>query len=207
LIVLLPITKSILRCQQLTTLIQYLGLPLTIRKPPRTAFLPLISNVQGRCQGFANNHLSVVGRVVLTNSILNALPLHYMQAFLLPKGVTKTIQSITRRYLWQGTEPSFSGGHCLVAWRTMTLPKENGGLNIIDIRLQNKCLLLKWLWVAIKEPDSLWGSTGHGTLIFGRSFSSSLANDDIAKGKQGTKYHRHTPTKQVPATQMAMGGH
>jgi hypothetical protein len=54
---------------------------------------------------------------------------------------------------------SFSGGHCLVAWRTMTLPKENGGLNIIDIRLQNQCLLLKWLWVAIKEPDSLWCST------------------------------------------------
>jgi hypothetical protein len=41
----------------------------------------------------------------------------------------------------------------------MTLPKENGGLNIIDIRLQNQCLLLKWLWVAIKEPDLLWGSS------------------------------------------------
>jgi zinc-binding in reverse transcriptase len=46
-----------------------------------------------------------------------------------------------------------------MTWRTMTLPKGNGGLNIIDIRLHNQCLLLKWLWVAIKEPDSLWGST------------------------------------------------
>jgi hypothetical protein len=96
---LLPITKSLLCCQQLSTPIQYLGFPLTIRKPPRSAFLPLINNVQARCHDFANNRLSVAGRVVLTNSILNALPLHYMQTFLLPKWVTKTIQSITRIYL------------------------------------------------------------------------------------------------------------
>jgi zinc-binding in reverse transcriptase len=29
----------------------------------------------------------------------------------------------------------------------------------MDIRLHNQCLLLRWVWVAIKEPDSLWGST------------------------------------------------
>jgi hypothetical protein len=113
--VLFPVTKSLLRCQQLTTLIQCLGLPLIIRKSSHIAFLPLIGNVQERCQGFANNYLSIVGRVVLTNSILNALSLHYMHVFLLPKWVTKTIRSITRRYLYRGTEPSFSGGHCLVA--------------------------------------------------------------------------------------------
>jgi hypothetical protein len=40
----------------------------------------------------------------------------------------------------------------------MTLPKDSGGLNITEISLQNQCLLLKWLWIAIKEPTSLWGS-------------------------------------------------
>jgi hypothetical protein len=44
-----------------------------------------------------------------------------------------------QRYLLGG------GGHCLVTWQKLTTPKINGGLGIIDIELQNKALLLKWI--------------------------------------------------------------
>jgi hypothetical protein len=47
-----------------------------------------------------------------------------------------------------------------VPWGRVTLPKESGGLGIIDLKLQNQTLLMKWLWLAHqnnKDP-SLWNS-------------------------------------------------
>jgi hypothetical protein len=66
---------------------------------------------------------------------------------------------ITRRLLWRGTKDAYSGGHCLVAWPKMTLSREHGGLGIIDLELQNKELLLKWLWLAETNQESLWPTT------------------------------------------------
>jgi hypothetical protein len=66
-----------------------------------------------------------------------------MQALLLPKWVIQTIIEIIRHFLWRGTKETYSGGHCLVAWPKVALPKINGGLGIIDIELQNKALILK----------------------------------------------------------------
>jgi Reverse transcriptase (RNA-dependent DNA polymerase) len=80
-----PSLASLIMCGQLSTPIQYLGLPLTVKKPPKSAYLPLINNVQKRYKGFRGKHLSRVGRTVLANTVLNAIPLHYMQTFLLPK--------------------------------------------------------------------------------------------------------------------------
>jgi hypothetical protein len=136
---------SMINCEPLTLLIQYLGLPLTINKPPKSAYLPLITNVHRRCEGLKGKNLSMAGRVVLTNSVLNVVLLHYMQALLLLKWITKQIIKIMRRFLWRGTKDTYSGGHCLVAWQKITIPKINRGLSIIDIELHNKALLLKWI--------------------------------------------------------------
>jgi hypothetical protein len=129
---------SLLKCNLLTTPIQYLGLPLTIKKPPKSAYLPLITSIQRRYEGWKGKNLSMVGQTVLTNSVLNDIPLHYMQAFHLPKWVIQMRTKITRRFLWRGTKDTYSGGHCLIAWPKVTLPKPNGGLGTTDIELQNK---------------------------------------------------------------------
>jgi Reverse transcriptase (RNA-dependent DNA polymerase) len=153
---LIPTVTSLINCEPLTLPIQYLGLPLTINTPPKSAYLPLITSVQRRCEGLKGKNLSMAGRAVLTNSVLNVVPLHYMQALLLPKWVTKQFTKITKRFLWRGTKDTYSEGHCLVAWQKITIPKINGGLSIIDIELQNKALLLNWIWLADKNEQCLW---------------------------------------------------
>jgi hypothetical protein len=57
---------SITQFLQISFPTTYLGLPLTICKPPREAYLPLISIVQHRFEGWAGKHLSPVERNVLT---------------------------------------------------------------------------------------------------------------------------------------------
>jgi hypothetical protein len=61
------------------------------------------------------------------------IPLHHMQAFILPMATHGHLKVNTKN-LWRGMEDSFSNRHYLVAWRTLTLPKEFGGLGLIDAK-------------------------------------------------------------------------
>jgi Reverse transcriptase (RNA-dependent DNA polymerase) len=171
---LLPTVKFLLIYNSLSLPIQYLRLPLTIKKPPKSTYLPLLTNIKRRYEGFKGKKMSMAERSVLTNSMLNAVPLHYMQVFLLPKWVIKQITITTRRFLWRGTKDT-SGGHCLVAWPKITLPKINGGLDIIDLKLQNKALLLKWIWLTDTDRQCLWTVMLHCLQL---SFNPSYVEND-----------------------------
>jgi hypothetical protein len=43
----------------------------------------------------------------------------------------------------------------LARWSILRKPKSVGGLGIIDLEVQNKCLLRKWLLKLLNE-DGLW---------------------------------------------------
>jgi hypothetical protein len=73
--------NALLGCQLLQLSITYLGLPLTHLKPTTRLFDPLVVAVQCRLQGHAKSNLSLAGRVIILNAILNALPSYYMQVF------------------------------------------------------------------------------------------------------------------------------
>jgi hypothetical protein len=134
-VALLPPIQTILRCHQLSLPIQYLRLPLTIHKPPRDAYLTLIAEVQRRYEGWSNGHLSIVGRSVLTDVVLNALLLTHASippARLGPQSHSKIHK---KKYLWQGAASSFLGAHCLLSWQVVMLSKRNGGLSITNLQL------------------------------------------------------------------------
>jgi zinc-binding in reverse transcriptase len=87
------------------------------------------------------------------------MPTYYMQAFILPTWVVQNLQKITRRFLWRGSSANYSGDHCLVQWAKVTLPKSRGGLGVTDLKLHNIALALKWLWIGLTDPTSLWSCT------------------------------------------------
>ncbi|GJN24995.1 hypothetical protein PR202_gb12776 [Eleusine coracana subsp. coracana] len=80
-----------------------------------------------------------------------------MGALLLPQGVIDTLDAPRRAFLWAGEE-SVSGAQCLVSWGRACLPKEDGGLGVRDLSLQNTCLLMKLLHPAHNATDSAWAS-------------------------------------------------
>jgi hypothetical protein len=93
------------------------------------------------------------------------MALHYMQAFLLLAWVIKDLTRINRKFLWGGLNSNFSGGHCLLPWKQVTLPKRFGGLGIRDLQLQNEALLAKWIWIAYQDTNALWATTLHTLYI------------------------------------------
>ncbi|KAJ1698015.1 hypothetical protein LUZ63_006527 [Rhynchospora breviuscula] len=170
---------SILRCQSKDLPITYLGLPLSIRRPKKIHFQPLIDAFQRKLDGWKSRFLSVGGRLTLVKSVLTALPLHFMQALKLPPWLIKHLEGIRRRFFWKGKDRCL-GGHCLVNWSKCCLPKSNVGLGILDLGRQNQALLLKWLWKLKYEPNSTWSSTVQ--LLYGTTEVNDLLSCRISYG-------------------------
>jgi hypothetical protein len=99
--------------------------------------------------------LSADGRLVLINAVLDAHPTYAMAAMILPPPVIKALDALRRAFLWAATE-HVSGAQCLVAWLDVCHPREEGGLGIRSLHVQNRCLLTKLLHRLHSDLVSPW---------------------------------------------------
>uniref|UniRef100_A0A0A8YMZ7 Reverse transcriptase zinc-binding domain-containing protein n=1 Tax=Arundo donax TaxID=35708 RepID=A0A0A8YMZ7_ARUDO len=44
----------------------------------------------------------------------------------------------------------------MVKWEAVCRPKDQGGLGIINTRLMNECLLVKWIWKICSNNQDIW---------------------------------------------------
>ena len=65
------------------------------------------------------------------------------------------IEKIIRGFLWAGRKDA-RGGHCLVAWERVCMPKRLGGLGIPNLRLMNHALRARWLWLSRTDSSKSW---------------------------------------------------
>jgi hypothetical protein len=64
------------------------------------------------------------------------------------------MDSIRAKFVWQEAEENFK--YHMAKWDMVSRPKDQGGLGIINTRIMNDCLLVKWIWKIFQEPDELW---------------------------------------------------
>jgi hypothetical protein len=75
-----------------------------------------------------------------------------LSSFEIPKGVLEKIDYFQSRFFWQND----SQKKCrLMKCSIVCQPKDQGGLGIQNLEIQNQCLLNKWLFKLINE-DGLW---------------------------------------------------
>ncbi|KAL0286586.1 UNVERIFIED_CONTAM: hypothetical protein Sangu_2728100 [Sesamum angustifolium] len=86
--------------------VKYLGIPLTSSRLTIADCRPLIDKVDARLAGWNNQILSYAGRLQLIKSVLTTLHTYWASAFILPKGVLKTLEKKMRQFLWQGSAGS-----------------------------------------------------------------------------------------------------
>jgi hypothetical protein len=71
----------------------------------------------------------------------------------IPKGVLEKLDYYRSRFFWQCDEHKKK--YRLAKWSILHKPKSVGGMGIVDLDIQNKCLLSKWILKLINE-DGLW---------------------------------------------------
>jgi hypothetical protein len=134
---------SVLDCQVGSMPFTYLALPLGTTRPSVDDFLPLLNRNERRMMGISSL-LSYAGRLIMVNSVLSALPTYYLGTLKLPVTMIHQIDKYRKHRLWDRGVIHRKGG-CLVAWKKACLPKNQGRLGIINLRIQNTALLLKHL--------------------------------------------------------------
>ncbi|XP_074271685.1 uncharacterized protein LOC141595620 [Silene latifolia] len=99
-------------------------------------------------------HLSYAGRLILVKSVLTQIHSYWSRVFLLPKAIIHKVESICRAYLWSGSDEHHKVP--AVAWHKCCLPKDQGGLGIINCYHWNIATLGKYIWWVSNKKDSLW---------------------------------------------------
>lgn len=175
-----PGIRAVMGCKQTTFPVTYLGMPLTLKRPNRQLFVPLIERIEKRLTGWQSKMLSRGGRLELVQIVLSSVPVYYMICFKIPKWVLSRIDRARRRFLW-GKSYSQDRGISLCNWEIACLPKKWGGLGISDLYLRNASLLLRWWWKGYNERQSMW------TLMITKiSWQGNFAEGPALWSKQGS---------------------
>jgi hypothetical protein len=89
------------------------------------------------------NHLSYAGWLGLIKSVLQGIVQFWISIFPIPAIVINKITSLCRNFLWTGDV--LRSKSTLVAWKHVCLPKDEGGLAILDIKARNDNFFTKHL--------------------------------------------------------------
>jgi hypothetical protein len=134
---------------------RYLGVPLSPHRLLASQYSPLIHKLEAAIQGWLGKHLSYSGRLELIKSVLYGMVQFWVSIFPMSRAVIKQITCLYRNFLWTG-DTCKSKSALIVAWKSVCLPKNEGGLGLLDIQVSNNCFIAKHLWNIHLKQDFIW---------------------------------------------------
>jgi hypothetical protein len=166
----------------------------------------MLDAIKGRLCSWGNKYVSLGGRIVLINAVLNSLPICFLSYLKMPVKVWHEVVKIQRNFFWGGLASRRS--MCWVKWSEICKPKKEGGLGIKDLRLMNKSLLAKWRWKLLMCEDELWKNVlvaKYGNNVIGNTClneenaraGASVWWRDICKVDSGIGWFSHAASKKI----------
>ncbi|KAK4510370.1 Vacuolar protein sorting-associated protein 70 [Mucor velutinosus] len=117
----------------------YLGFPLVQSRIQRINFMgALTTKIKTAIQIHSARSLSVVGKATVLNSLLLSKLWYVLRVTPLTQPDVKQLRSLAIFFLRKNIFP-------VIPWKTWTLPKDKGGLSIVDIQTQASALYFRWL--------------------------------------------------------------
>ena len=110
---------------------KYLGLPVIIRKSKKETFAYVKDRVWKKLQSWRGGLLSSAGRELLVKTVAQALPMYFMQCFLLSKSFYEELNLMIAKFWWS-RDSGERKTHWL-NWGYLCKPKHEGGLGFRDL--------------------------------------------------------------------------
>jgi hypothetical protein len=129
----------------------------------------MMDAIKRRLGSWGSKYISLGGRIVLINAILNSLPIFFLSYMKMPAKVWREVVKIQRKFFWGGLVQSRR--MCWIKWPAICKPKKEGGLGIKDLRLMNCSLLAKWRWKLLTVSNEWWKnviSARYGDNVLGK---------------------------------------
>lgn len=89
---------------------------------------------------------SLKGKVTVINSLLASLLQYPTSAIYTPQRVVTEYKKIISTFIWNGGSPK-------IAYKTLILPIERGGLKLMDIESRIQVNILQWIKRLIRNPE------------------------------------------------------
>ncbi|MCH85694.1 LINE-1 reverse transcriptase like [Trifolium medium] len=175
----LAMASMFLNCRIGRTPFKYLGLPVGANPTLTSTWKPMLDVIRGRVGSWGNKYLSLGGRIVMVNAVLNAIPIYYLSYLKMPAKVWREVVKIQRKFLWSGL--SNRSKISWVKWDDVCKPRKEGGLGIRDLRITNISLLAKWRWKLLQPEPEFWKDivvAKYGEHVVG---TSNLGEDHISR--------------------------
>jgi hypothetical protein len=119
-------------------------MPLSISKLLKSMLQPLADRMADRLLAWKGCLIHCSGCLTLIKTTFAAMPIYTAISHNLPILLLKSFTKIFRAFLWSGTEATH-GGKCLVAWDKVQRLRELCRLGVIDLKLMDCTLWLRWL--------------------------------------------------------------
>lgn len=129
-------------------------MPLGAKSRSKEIWNVVVEKCEKKLSNWKSQFLSLGGKVVFINAVLDAMPTHMMSLFPNPVNVVDRIDALRRNFLWEGNIDK-KKIH-LVKWDDLLLGKKEAGLGIKNLRIQNQSLLMIWLWRFVSDEQSVW---------------------------------------------------
>lgn len=86
---------------------------------------------------------------------ISVMPIFAMCFIKVQYTILDHVEKAERKFLWYGKDIN-KHGKCLVKWDTICLPKDAGGLGVLDLWQQNRALLMKKIYKFFSHSDAPW---------------------------------------------------
>jgi hypothetical protein len=142
--------KGIIPYKVTSSIAFYLGLPIIIGKSKKEAFQPILDKVFSKINGWHAKTLSQAGITILIKATAAAIPTYVMSTFLLPSSICKALDRTFKNP--NGKSQNLS----LKSWKSICIPRNQGGLGIRGMEATNLALITKLGWKLLNNSDNLW---------------------------------------------------
>ncbi|KAK2663180.1 hypothetical protein Ddye_001754 [Dipteronia dyeriana] len=157
---------------------RYFAFPCFSGRSKRKVFTDIVDRVWNRIKGWGEKLLSIGGKEILIEAVIQAILSYAISIFRLPKSLFEEIQRLMARFWWGGNEKIKKLHWC--KWQWMCKPKANGGSGFRDLETFNRALLAKQSWRIFKNPNSLAARVLKGCYFNNSNFL------DISSYKKGS---------------------
>ncbi len=133
--------------------VRYLGIQVGFHLPPEANFDKMLSVLKGKLINWSTCRLSLAGRILVANQVLLA-SMWYMAAAWNPNPrMCSQVRGVVRNFIWS---EKATNARAKVKWETLVLPTSQGGLGIIDPKIQSEALLAKLLIRGLAPGGEPW---------------------------------------------------
>ena len=158
---------------------KYLGAPLSESTSKQILWKEILDKLKNKLENWTFRALNLPSRLVLVKSVLQAIPLYQFSVALAPKGILKKIRNLQRNFLWGNQKGERKWA--LVNWKTVCLPKQEGGLGLRDPEDSSRVLGAKMWWRWVNYKSEPWAILWH------KKYAPHFAKEKLIRYKEDRK--------------------